>query len=105
MKNIHVLNVYVCSPLFCARGCDEGQDTALSQARCPLVSGSQPRGRQPSNRQVPSAVAGVGGFPAGSASSHNDLNTWLRPFLLFLLSFAVGASPSKHLMALLSQIF
>lgn len=66
MKNVRVLNVYVFSALFCARGCDEGQDTALSQARCPLVSGSQPRGRQPSNRRVPTAVAGDGeGSPQG----------------------------------------
>lgn len=33
------------------------------------------------------------------------LNTWLQPFLLFLLSFAVGAAPSKHLMTISSQFF
>lgn len=33
-----------------------------------------------------------------------DWKTWLQPFLLFLLSFAVRASSSKHLTAILSQI-
>lgn len=37
MKDIHILNIHICSPLLCARGCDEGQDIASSQARCPLV--------------------------------------------------------------------
>lgn len=106
MEDIHFLNRHMCSPLYVSGAVIKARDTATNVAWCRPVCGSQSRGRQPSSRQLLSGVADAAeGSMQGLQPVIKDLNTWLQPFLLFLLSFAVSMSPSKCLMAVLSHIF
>lgn len=56
-------------------------DAAVGEAGSLSVSGSQPRGRPPSSRQLPSGLAAAGGSPHRVSSSNDGSESLALAFL------------------------